>query len=111
MLRENVHGNSVEHVVSVGRLLWGSGCGVERVDDWEGEEEREVAEGEGKEGIGVDRINNYEGKEHDKEGKHQEKGYIIPDLVLAADVVSSHSLPTPPHPTPPPLSYSPLFPF
>lgn len=86
-----MQGNGVGRVVSVGRLLWGSGCGVESLEDWE---ERE---GTGKE-IDVDCGGDYDqGKEgkRERKGKHQEKGYIIPDLVLAADVVSFHPLPHP----------------
>ena len=119
ILRENIQENDVGQVVSVGRLLWGSEFGVERVDDWEGEgegagEREGMEDGEGKEGISVDYSDDYEKKEQDKKARrdrHQEKGYIIPDLVLATDVVSflppSSSLLSP---SPPPPFFFPSYP-
>lgn len=68
-LQKNVAENKVSEVVSVGRLLWGSGNVVEDAEDADFEP----------------------GSNADHNGEEQgEKGYITPDVVLAADVVRAY---------------------
>ncbi|RPB25956.1 hypothetical protein L211DRAFT_836050 [Terfezia boudieri ATCC MYA-4762] len=70
-LQKNVAENKVSGVVSVGRLLWGSGNVVENAEDTDLEPDPRA--------------------EHSG-GKGREEGYITPDVVLAADVTYDTSI-------------------